>query len=148
MRIFLSLLPKYQNYTSVLASIIHLRSDAGFFVNPQRISETTQLLMAVLETPIESAKAFTVKLFWLRRFLISSLIIVVLPSLCDYSNPNSRTNRSITAVSFTNICVFIHESFTHSVYHYYQQMRATSDELIDNLFFFIWPGTARHSFFL
>ena len=41
MRIFLSLLPKYQNYTSVLASIIHLRSDAGFFVNPQRISETT-----------------------------------------------------------------------------------------------------------
>ena len=42
MRIFLSLLPKYQNYTSVLASIIHLRSDAGFFVNPQRISETTQ----------------------------------------------------------------------------------------------------------
>lgn len=43
MRIFLSLLPKYQNYTSVLASIIHLRSDAGFFVNPQRISETTQL---------------------------------------------------------------------------------------------------------
>ena len=41
MRIFLSLLPKYQNYTSVLASIIHLRSDTGFFVNPQRISETT-----------------------------------------------------------------------------------------------------------
>ena len=41
MRIFLSLLPKYQNYTSVLASIMHLRSDAGFFVNPQRISETT-----------------------------------------------------------------------------------------------------------
>ena len=44
MRIFLSLLPKYQNYTSVLASIIHLRSDAGFFVNPQRISETTLIL--------------------------------------------------------------------------------------------------------
>ena len=45
MRIFLSLLPKYQNYTSVLASIIHLRSDAGFFVNPQRISETTPFLV-------------------------------------------------------------------------------------------------------
>jgi hypothetical protein len=44
MRIFLSLLPKYQNYTSVLASIIHLRSDAGFFVNPQRISETTLII--------------------------------------------------------------------------------------------------------
>ena len=43
MRIFLSLLPKYQNYTSVLASIIHLRSDTGFFVNPQRISETTPI---------------------------------------------------------------------------------------------------------
>lgn len=48
MRIFLSLLPKYQNYTSVLASIIHLRSDAGFFVNPQRISETTQSIVDVV----------------------------------------------------------------------------------------------------
>ena len=48
MRIFLSLLPKYQNYTSVLASIIHLRSDTGFFVNPQRISETTHHIIDIL----------------------------------------------------------------------------------------------------